>query len=72
MTDVVALAAELLAISSLSSTEGAVVDFVSRWLIFKAAGQGRRRAKGSQPGLAPVYDIHARCPSFRRALRFRL
>ena len=33
MTDVVALAAELLAIPSLSGSEKAVVDFVSRWLV---------------------------------------
>ncbi len=33
MTDVVSLAAELLAIPSSTGTEGAVVDFVSKWLI---------------------------------------
>ena len=33
MTDVVSLAAELLAIPSPTGTEGAVVDFVSKWLI---------------------------------------
>src|SRR5687768_3973816 len=33
MTDVVALAAELLAIDSSSGEERAVVDFVSRWLV---------------------------------------
>src|SRR5688500_4740761 len=33
MTDVVALAAELLTIESTSGTEGKVVDFVSRWLV---------------------------------------
>lgn len=33
MTDVVALAAELLALPSTSSSEGAVVDFVSKWLV---------------------------------------
>jgi acetylornithine deacetylase len=33
MTDVVALAAELLAIQSTSGSEGPVVDFVSRWLV---------------------------------------
>lgn len=33
MTDVVALAAELLAIPSLAPSESAVVEFVSRWLI---------------------------------------
>ncbi len=33
MTDVVALAAELLSIESTSGNEGKVVDFVSRWLI---------------------------------------
>jgi len=33
MTDVVSLAADLLAIPSATGTEGAVVDFVSKWLI---------------------------------------
>src|SRR6266542_6078737 len=33
MTDVVSLAAELLAIPSSTGSEGAVVDFVSRWLV---------------------------------------
>jgi acetylornithine deacetylase len=33
MTDVVSLAAELLAIPSSTGTEGPVVDFVSRWLV---------------------------------------
>jgi acetylornithine deacetylase len=33
MTDVVALAAELLSIQSSTGTEGKVVDFVSRWLL---------------------------------------
>ena len=33
MTDVVALAAELLAINSTTGSEGEVVEFVSRWLL---------------------------------------
>ena len=33
MTDVVSLAAELLAIQSTTGSEAAVVDFVSRWLV---------------------------------------
>lgn len=33
MTDVVALAAELLAIQSFTRDEGAVIDFVARWLV---------------------------------------
>src|ERR671933_273752 len=33
MTDVVALAAELLAIQSTNGSEGQAVDFVSRWLV---------------------------------------
>ena len=33
MTDVVALAAELLALQSSTGAEGPAVDFVSRWLI---------------------------------------
>ncbi|MBA3467755.1 MAG: hypothetical protein H0T21_10125, partial [Gemmatimonadaceae bacterium] len=32
MTDVVSLAAELLAIQSTTGSEGPIVDFVSRWL----------------------------------------
>ncbi len=36
MTDVVALAAELLALPSTSSSEAAVVDFVSKWLVARA------------------------------------
>ena len=33
MTDVVSLAAELVAIESTTGSEGSVVDFVSRWLV---------------------------------------
>src|SRR5258706_2023475 len=33
MTDVVSLAAELVAIESTTGTEGTVVDYVSRWLV---------------------------------------
>jgi acetylornithine deacetylase len=33
MTDVVALAAELLAIQSSTGAEEAIVDFLSRWLV---------------------------------------
>src|ERR1700738_2179765 len=33
MTDVVSLAAELLAIQSTTGSEGSAVDFVSRWLV---------------------------------------
>jgi len=32
MTDVVALAAELLAIQSFTRDEGAAIDFVARWM----------------------------------------
>jgi acetylornithine deacetylase/succinyl-diaminopimelate desuccinylase-like protein len=33
MTDVVALAAELLSIQSFTRDEGAAIDFVARWLV---------------------------------------
>jgi len=65
MTDVVALAAELLAISSLSSNEGAVVDFVSRWLIARKwnvtvqeVSKGRGNVWASRNGGGVTFSTH--------------
>jgi len=65
MTDVVALAAELLAISSLSSTEGPVVDFVSRWLIARKwnvtvqeVSKGRGNVWASRNGGGVTFSTH--------------
>jgi acetylornithine deacetylase len=61
MTDVVALAAELLAIESPTGREGAAVDFVSRWLVARgwnvtvqevSAGRGNVWASLSGGGVA--------------------
>src|SRR4051812_3656820 len=47
MTDVVALAAELLALQSSTGAEGPAVDFVSRWLIARGWNvTSREVAKG--------------------------
>ena len=65
MTDVVALAAELLAISSLSSTEGPVVDFVSRWLVARKwnvtvqeVSKGRGNVWASRNGGGVTFSTH--------------
>jgi len=65
MTDVVALAAELLAIPSLSSSESAVVDFVSRWLIARKwnvtvqeVSQGRGNIWASRAGGGVTFSTH--------------
>ncbi|MEO5904757.1 MAG: M20/M25/M40 family metallo-hydrolase [Gemmatimonadaceae bacterium] len=65
MIDVVALAAELLAISSLSSHEGAVVDFVSRWLIARKwnvtvqeVSRGRGNVWASRKGEGVTFSTH--------------
>ena len=57
MTDVVSLAAELLAIQSTTGTEAAVVDFVSRWLVARGwnvtlqeVSRGRANIWGSRSG----------------------
>lgn len=65
MTDVVALAAELLAIPSLSGSEKAVVDFVSRWLIARgwnvtvqAVSKGRGNVWASRAGNGVTFSTH--------------
>src|SRR5437016_10285730 len=57
MTDVVSLAAELLAIQSTTGSEAAVVDFVSRWLVARGwnvtlqeVSRGRANIWGSRSG----------------------
>lgn len=65
MTDVVALAAELLAIPSLSSNESAVVDFVSRWLVARnwnvtvqEVSKGRGNIWASREGGGVAFSTH--------------
>ena len=65
MTDVVALAAELLAIPSLSGNEKAVVDFVSRWLIARGwnvtiqqVSKGRGNVWASRAGHGVTFSTH--------------
>src|SRR5688572_2026177 len=65
MTDVVALAAELLAIPSLSGNEKAVIDFVSRWLIargwnvtIQAVSKGRGNVWASRTGHGVTFSTH--------------
>ncbi|MEJ7758650.1 MAG: M20/M25/M40 family metallo-hydrolase [Gemmatimonadaceae bacterium] len=65
MTDVVALAAELLAIPSLSSSESAVVDFVSRWLVARGwnvtvqeVSKGRGNIWASRDGGGVTLSTH--------------
>jgi acetylornithine deacetylase len=65
MTDVVALAAELLAIPSLSGNEKAVVDFVSRWLIARgwnvtvqSVSPGRGNVWASRAGKGVTFSTH--------------
>jgi len=65
MTDVVALAAELLAIPSLSSGESAVVDYVSRWLIARKwnvtvqeVSKGRGNVWASRAGGGVTFSTH--------------
>src|SRR5438045_9535343 len=55
MTDVVSLAAELLAIQSTTGSEAGVVDFVSRWLVARGwnvtlqeVTRGRAKVWGSR------------------------
>src|SRR5207244_275298 len=57
MTDVVSLAAELLAIQSTTGSEAAAVDFVSRWLVARGwnvtlqeVSRGRANIWGSRSG----------------------
>src|SRR4051812_23834788 len=65
MTDVVALAAELLAIPSQSSHEGAVVDFITRWLIARKwnvtvqeVSKGRGNVWASRNGGGVTFSTH--------------
>lgn len=65
MTDVVALAAELLAIPSQSGEEKRVVDFVSRWLIARgwnvtvqSVSQGRGNIWASRAGKGVTFSTH--------------
>ena len=65
MTDVVALAAELLAIPSLSGSEKAVVDFVSKWLVARGwnvtvqeVSKGRGNVWASRSGGGVAFSTH--------------
>ncbi|HEY8165657.1 MAG TPA: M20/M25/M40 family metallo-hydrolase [Gemmatimonadaceae bacterium] len=65
MTDVVSLAAELLAIPSLTASEGAVVDFVSRWLVARGwnvtvqeVSAGRGNVWASRSGGGVTFSTH--------------
>jgi acetylornithine deacetylase len=65
MTDVVTLAAELLAIPSLSGSEKAAVDFVSRWLIARGwnvtvqqVSKGRGNVWASRSGGGVAFSTH--------------
>lgn len=65
MTDVVALAAELLAIQSSTGSEEAIVDFVSRWLIARGwnvttqeVTKGRANVWASRAGGGVTFSTH--------------
>jgi Acetylornithine deacetylase/Succinyl-diaminopimelate desuccinylase and related deacylases len=65
MTDVVSLAAELLAIPSLSSDESGVVDYISRWLIARKwnvtvqeVSKGRGNVWASRAGGGVTFSTH--------------
>lgn len=65
MTDVVTLAAELLAIPSLSGNEKAVVDFVSKWLVTRGwnvtvqeVSKGRGNIWASKSGGGVAFSTH--------------
>jgi len=65
MTDVVTLAAELLAIPSLSGNEKAVVDFVSKWLVTRGwnvtvqeVSKGRGNVWASKSGGGVAFSTH--------------
>jgi acetylornithine deacetylase len=65
MTDVVALAAELLAIPSLSGSEKAVIDFVSKWLVTRGwnvtvqeVSKGRGNVWASKSGGGVAFSTH--------------
>jgi len=65
MMDVVSLAAELLAIPSLTASEGAAVDFVSRWLVARGwnvtvqeVSVGRGNVWASRSGGGVTFSTH--------------
>ena len=65
MTDVVALAAELLAVPSQTSSEGPAVDFVSRWLVARGwnvtiqeVSPGRGNVWASRKGGGVTFSTH--------------
>jgi acetylornithine deacetylase len=65
MTDVVSLAAELLAIQSTTGSEGSTVDFVSRWLIARGwnvtlqeVTRGRANIWASRSGAGVTFSTH--------------
>jgi acetylornithine deacetylase len=65
MTDVVALAAELLALQSSTGSEGPVVDFVSRWLVShgwnvttQEVSKGRANVWASRAGGGVTFSTH--------------
>src|SRR4051812_5026563 len=65
MTDVVALAAELLALQSSTGAEGPAVDFVSRWLIARGwnvtlqeVAKGRANIWASRAGKGVTLSTH--------------
>jgi acetylornithine deacetylase len=65
MTDVVALAAELLAIQSTTGSEGPAVDFVSRWLVRRGwnvtvqeVSPGRGNVWASRAGGGVTFSTH--------------
>src|SRR3954470_5940481 len=65
MTDVVALAAELLAIQSSTGSEGPAVDFIARWLLARGGNvtpqevaKGRAKVWASQSGDGVTLSTH--------------
>jgi acetylornithine deacetylase len=65
MTDVVALAAELLAIDSSTGAEAAIIDFVSRWLVTRGwnvttqeVTKGRANVWASRAGGGVTFSTH--------------
>src|SRR5688500_16469656 len=65
MTDVVALAAELLAIESTTGSEGDVVEFVSRWLLSRGwnvelqeVSKGRANVWATRKGKGVTLSTH--------------
>ena len=65
MTDVVAIAAELLSIESSSGREGKAVDFVARWLVARGwnvtvqeVARGRGNVWASRSGGGVAFSTH--------------